>query len=74
MEPIGRRPAAVVVGVAALAACLAMPARATPGAPGPATLAEAARLQQEVARLDARVETLARRRPSTTSACTSARA
>ena len=62
MEPIGRR-AAVVLGLAALAACLAMPARATPGAPGPTTLAgaraEAARLQQEVARLDVRVETLA---------------
>jgi hypothetical protein len=63
MEPIGRRPAAVVLGLAALAACLAMPARATPGTPGPTTLAgaraEAARLQQEVARLDVRVETLA---------------
>ena len=63
MGPIGRRPAAVVLGLAALAACLAMPARATPGAPGPTSLAgaraEAARLQQEVARLDVRVETLA---------------
>ncbi|HJW62987.1 MAG TPA: hypothetical protein VJ849_05765, partial [Actinomycetes bacterium] len=63
MEPIGRRPAAVVLGLAALAACLAMPARATPGAHGPTTLAgaraEAARLQQEVASLDVRVETLA---------------
>jgi hypothetical protein len=63
MEPIGRRAAAVVLGLAALAACLAMPARATPGAPGPTSLAgaraEAARLQQEVARLDVRVETLA---------------
>jgi hypothetical protein len=29
MEPIGRRPAAVVLGLAAFAACLAMPARAT---------------------------------------------
>ena len=63
MEPIGRRPAAVVLGLAALAACLAMPARATPGALGPTALAGAraasARLQQEVARLDVRVETLA---------------
>jgi hypothetical protein len=41
MEPIRRRPAAVVLGVAALAACLAMPARATPGTPGPTTLAGA---------------------------------
>ena len=51
------------LGLAALAACLAMPARATPGVPGPTTLAgaraEAARLQQEVAGRDVRVETLA---------------
>jgi hypothetical protein len=70
MEPIGRRraavargrwarPAAAALGLAGLAACLAMPARATPGTPGPTSLAEAARLQQEVASLDVRVETLA---------------
>jgi cell wall-associated NlpC family hydrolase len=74
MEPFGRRrpperparwarPAAVALGLAALAAGFAMPARATPGPPGPTTLAgaraEAARLRQEVARLDVRVETLA---------------
>jgi peptidoglycan DL-endopeptidase CwlO len=57
------RPTAVALGLAALAACLAMPARATPGTPGPTSLAgaraEAARLQQEVASLDVRVETLA---------------
>jgi hypothetical protein len=70
MEPIGRRraavargrwarPAAAALGLAGLAACLAMPARATPGTPGPTSLAEAARLQQEVASLDVRVGTLA---------------
>jgi cell wall-associated NlpC family hydrolase len=74
MEPFGRRrppersarwarPAAVALGLAALAAGFAMPARATAGPPGPTTLAgaraEAARLRQEVARLDVRVETLA---------------
>jgi hypothetical protein len=58
------RPAAVALGLAAaLAAVLAVPARAVPGQPGPVTLAtaraEAARLQQEVARLDLRVEDLA---------------
>jgi peptidoglycan DL-endopeptidase CwlO len=48
---------------AVLALALAVPARAAPGRPGPTTLAgaraEAARLQQEVARLDLKVETLA---------------
>jgi septal ring factor EnvC (AmiA/AmiB activator) len=57
------RPAVVALGLAALAASLAVPARATPGQAGPTTLAgaraEAARLQQEVARLDLEVETLA---------------
>jgi peptidoglycan DL-endopeptidase CwlO len=58
-----QRPAALVLGLAALAASFAVPALAAPGRPGPATLAdaraEAARLQQEVARLDLQVETLA---------------
>jgi peptidoglycan DL-endopeptidase CwlO len=54
----------VVLGLAVLAAVLAPgPAPAAPGDPGPATLAsaraEAARLEQEVARLDVKVETLA---------------
>jgi peptidoglycan DL-endopeptidase CwlO len=57
------RPAVLALGLAALAACLAVPARAAPGQPGPRTLAgaraDAARLQQEVARLDLKVETLA---------------
>jgi peptidoglycan hydrolase CwlO-like protein len=68
LRPGGRRarwarPAAVTLALAALAAGLALPARATPGQSGPASLAaaraEAARLQREVARLDLRVETLA---------------
>jgi peptidoglycan DL-endopeptidase CwlO len=58
-----RRPVALALGLAAVAACLAVPARALPGQPGPTTLAgaraEAARLQQEVAGLDLRVEDLA---------------
>ncbi|HEX7149736.1 MAG TPA: hypothetical protein VF512_19670, partial [Actinomycetota bacterium] len=61
----------VALGLAALAVALAVvlapgpagPALADPGDPGPAALAsaraEAARLQQEVARLDVKVETLA---------------
>jgi peptidoglycan DL-endopeptidase CwlO len=61
------RPAALALGVAALAALLAaplaLPARAVPGEPGPAALAaaraDAARLRQEVAKLDLRVEDLA---------------
>jgi len=63
------RPAVLALGLAALAACLAVPARAAPGRPGPTTLAgaraEAARLQQEVARLDLKVETLAERHTGT---------
>jgi cell wall-associated NlpC family hydrolase len=65
LRPRGRlpRPAVLAVGLAALAGCLAVPARAAPGQPGPTTLAgaraEAARLRQEVARLDLKVETLA---------------
>jgi cell wall-associated NlpC family hydrolase len=68
LRPGGRRarwarPAAVMLALAALAAGLALPARATPGQSGPASLAaaraEAARLQREVARLDLKVETLA---------------
>ena len=57
------RPAAVALALAALAACFAVPARATPGPSGPTSLAaaraEAARLQREVGRLDVKVETLA---------------
>jgi cell wall-associated NlpC family hydrolase len=66
LRRLGARPGAVAVllaAVAAVAALLAVPARAAPGEPGPASLAtaraEAARLQQAVARLDLRVETLA---------------
>jgi peptidoglycan DL-endopeptidase CwlO len=61
----GRRTRAAVLALAlaALAAAVAVPARAAPGRPGPTTLAgaraEAARLQQEVAGLDLKVETLA---------------
>src|SRR5215217_7017394 len=63
-RPPGRRtrPAVLALALAALAV-LAVPARAAPGRAGPTTLAgaraEAARLQQEVARLDLKVETLA---------------
>jgi cell wall-associated NlpC family hydrolase len=57
----GRRTRPAVLALAL--AVLAVPARAAPGRAGPTTLAgaraEAARLQQEVARLDLKVETLA---------------
>jgi cell wall-associated NlpC family hydrolase len=60
---VGRRTRPAVLMLAVLAVTLAVPARAAPGRPGPTTLAgaraEAARLQQEVARLDLEVETLA---------------
>jgi cell wall-associated NlpC family hydrolase len=62
-RPRPARVARALAAVAAGAALLAAPALAAPGDPGPADLAtaraEAARLQQEVARLDLRVETLA---------------
>jgi hypothetical protein len=52
-----------VLAVVALAASFTLPALATPGGSGPATLAsaraEAARLEQAVGRLDLEVETLA---------------
>src|SRR5215211_9115295 len=60
---VGRRTRPAVLMLAVLAVTLAVPARAAPGRPGPTILAgamaEAARLQQEVARLDLKVETLA---------------
>jgi peptidoglycan DL-endopeptidase CwlO len=62
LRPLRGRPATVALGLVAVAA-LVGPARAAPGAPEPPSLAtaraEAARLQQEVAGLDVRVETLA---------------
>ena len=64
MHPLRRSwPGRVLAALAAVAALLATPVLAAPGDPGPLTLAtaraEAARLQQEVDRLDLRVETLA---------------